>query len=163
MEMQTDDKEIPPVLSTSISISKAVIQKRVSKMFIRRALEAALTACLAQQHVPYSTMPVEPYNLRLPYTPLAVANPTKVGHIEKAVVCAANLGIKVNARSGGHSYVSAGLGGENGHLMIDMANFASVAVDSHGIASVGTGARLGAVAVALNNKGRGLSHGSCPG
>jgi hypothetical protein len=44
-----------------------------------------------------------------------------------------------------------------------MLNFMTVAVDSStGIAMIGPGNRLGNVALALNDKGRALPHGTCP-
>ena len=47
--------------------------------------------------------------------------------------------------------------------MVDMLNFMAVSVDSStGKAIIGPGNRLGNVALALNDKGRALPHGTCP-
>ena len=70
----------------------------------------------------------------------------------------------MNARSGGHSYAGYGLGGANGHLIIDLSKFRGVEVDNTtGTAIVGAGNRLGDVAIALfDQAGRALPHGLCP-
>ncbi|KLU85398.1 glucooligosaccharide oxidase [Magnaporthiopsis poae ATCC 64411] len=106
-----------------------------------------------------------PFNLRLKYTPIAVAAPTTVRHIQDAVACAAKLGIKATAKCGGHSYASFGLGGEDGHLIIQLDRMNAVVLDSRtGIATVGGGSRLGHVASELYSQGkRAISHGTCPG
>jgi FAD/FMN-containing dehydrogenase len=133
---------------------------------------SALTDCLDTAKVPQYlpstanfTQEVKPFNLRLPFTPVAVAVPTTAPQVASAVSCAAGLGIKVSPKSGGHSYASHGLGGENGHLMIDLKFMNNVTVDSSTkIATVGPAARLGNVATALYNQGgRAISHGTCPG
>ena len=47
--------------------------------------------------------------------------------------------------------------------MVDMLNFMTVAVDSSTEkAIIGPGNRLGNVALALNDEGRALPHGTCP-
>jgi len=73
--------------------------------------------------------------------------------------------MKVNPKSGGHSYASHSLGGEDGHLVVDLKFFAETTVDSVSqVATVGPGARLGNVALALFDNGeRALAHGICPG
>ncbi|KAH8744511.1 glucooligosaccharide oxidase [Diaporthe sp. PMI_573] len=131
-----------------------------------------ITDCLSRANVtqvlPGSTnftAAIKPFNLRLPFTPVAVAVPSTVHEIQSAVSCAAALGITVSPKSGGHSYASHDLGGEDGHLMIDLKLFNSVHLDTPtGIAEVGPGARLGNVAKALYDQGkRAISHGTCPG
>ena len=70
---------------------------------------------------------------------------------------------QVVARSGAHSYIANGLGGKNGSFVVDMSNFNTVSVDpSTHIAIIGPGNRLGDVALALNNNGRAMPHGTCP-
>lgn len=76
--------------------------------------------------------------------------------------CAAAAGVPVSARGGGHSYASFGLGGSDGALVIDLAKFKTISVDSSGKAAIGAGMRLGDIALALNKKGWALSHGTCP-
>lgn len=46
---------------------------------------------------------------------------------------------------------------------MDMRNFTDISVDSSsGNAIIGTGNRLGNIALALNDNGRALPHGTCP-
>ncbi|KAG9238729.1 hypothetical protein BJ875DRAFT_415626 [Amylocarpus encephaloides] len=135
-------------------------------------LANAATACLSSASVPQIqstdsswSRTIKPFNLRLPYTPIAVAYPTTVPQVQAAVLCGAQLNLTVTPKSGGHSYASHGLGGEDGHLVIDMRQFKEVTVDkTTQIATVGVGARLGNVAQSLYSQGqRAFSHGTCPG
>jgi FAD/FMN-containing dehydrogenase len=131
----------------------------------------ALSDCLTKSNVPFAvsgnsnfTLESKPFNLRVPFTPDAIALPTTVDHVQAAVLCGASAGVRVSAKSGGHSYASHGLGGENGHLVIALKYMNSVTVDSNNIASIGAGSRLGNVAIALfNQSARAISHGTCPG
>lgn len=66
--------------------------------------------CLATSGVPQDfsgtdafTQNTIHYNLRLNFTPTALAVPSTVPQVQSAVRCAAELGVKVNPRSGGHS------------------------------------------------------------
>lgn len=61
------------------------------------------------------------------------------------------------------TYIANGLGGENGTLVIDMAKFTDITVDpSTMTAVIETGNRLGDIALALNNYGLAMPHGTCP-
>ncbi|POS72748.1 glucooligosaccharide oxidase [Diaporthe helianthi] len=104
------------------------------------------------------------YNLRVPVTPALIVYARTPKHVQDTVTCALSAGLKVNARGGGHSYTSLGLGGENNHLVVDLTNMNNISVDADtNIATVGAGARLGDVARQLfDNGGRAISHGSCP-
>lgn len=87
-------------------------------------------------------------------------------HVSDAVVCASISGVKVQAKSGGHSYASFSSGGQSGSMVIDLENFQSISVDANGIAKVGGGVRLGNLALGIyntNNAKRALPHGTCPG
>ncbi|CZR66617.1 related to reticuline oxidase precursor; berberine bridge enzyme [Phialocephala subalpina] len=132
----------------------------------------AIVHCLDESGVPQDypgssnfTADIIPYNLRLNYTPIAVAVPSTVPQVQGAVLCAVNLGVKVNPKSGGHSYASHSLGGEDGHLVVDLKYFTETSVDPvTNIATVGPGARLGNVALSLFEQGeRAMAHGICPG
>jgi len=136
-----------------------------------KVTRSEITSCLDSAAVPQYlstssnfTDAVKPYNLRLAFTPVAVAVPTTVAQVQAAVACGSKLGIQVSPKSGGHSYASHGIGGENGHLMVDLKYWNSVALDkSSGIATIGPGSRLGNVAQALYTQGKAaLSHGTCP-
>ncbi|KAL2255593.1 hypothetical protein VTK26DRAFT_3045 [Humicola hyalothermophila] len=132
----------------------------------------ALSDCLAKASVPLDVpgsgdwnLDSSPFNLRLNYTPVAIAVPRTAKHVQDSVACASQVGIKTNAKCGGHSYASFGLGGEDGHLVIQMDRMDKVVLDnSTGIATVEGGARLGHLAWELYNQGkRAISHGTCPG
>ena len=129
-----------------------------------------LVKCLKSSKVPQSSpgsqtfsQDISPYNLRLNFTPIAVAIPTSVPHIQAAVKCASKYGVKVNPKSGGHSYAAHSLGGEDGHLVVDLKYFKNITLDSTtNIATVGPGARLGNLALGLYDQGRrAIAHGVC--
>ncbi|KAM0494034.1 hypothetical protein ACHAO3_005813 [Verticillium nonalfalfae] len=84
-------------------------------------------SCLTAASVPWLddtapdwTVYTSPYNLRLPVAPRLVVPATSVAHIQDAVRCAARHGLKVAPRSGGHGYATNGLGGEDGHVVIQL-------------------------------------------
>lgn len=106
-----------------------------------------------------------PFNDRLHYNPVAIAVPTTVAHIQAAVSCAVKVGVKATPKGGGHSYASSGLGGEDGHLVIQLDRMYNVTLDTKtNIATIQPGARLGHVATELFKQGkRAFSHGTCPG
>ncbi|KAH9434884.1 hypothetical protein MCOR02_003849 [Pyricularia oryzae] len=133
---------------------------------------ALLNDCLSTAEVPVDApgstdwlLDSTTFNLRLNYTPAAIATPTTIPQIQAAVSCAASAGLKANAKSGGHSYASFGTGGEDGHLVIQLDRMNNVSLDVvNGIATVQGGARLGRVASELYKQGkRAISHGTCPG
>jgi len=106
---------------------------------------------------------IVPYNLRFNFTPVALAVPTSVPQVQAAVGCASKYGVKVNPKSGGHSYAAHSLGGEDGHLVVDLKYFKNITLDkTTNIATVGAGARLGNLALGLYNQGgRAIAHGVC--
>lgn len=55
------------------------------------------------------------------------------------------------------------MGGEDGAIVIDMSHFQSVEIEEGSYdATIGAGALIGNVALALGEKGRGMPHGACP-
>jgi FAD/FMN-containing dehydrogenase len=133
---------------------------------------ATLNDCLASHQVPIFslgaanyTQAIQPFNLRVPFKPAAYAVPQATQHVQDAVVCGVHSNTLVTAKSGGHSYGSHGLGGEDGHLIVDLRHFNSVTVDQAAhTAVVGAGGRLGNIALALYAQGKqATSHGTCPG
>ena len=146
------------------TVASALPSSEVTRSDITDCLDTAAVP----QHLSTSanfTTAIRPFNLRLPYTPSAVAVPRTVAQVQAAVACAAKLGIMVSPKSGGHSYASHGIGGEDGHLMVDLKYFNNVTLDTaSGIATIGPGSRLGNVAQALYTQGKAaFSHGTCPG
>jgi len=136
------------------------------------AIHSSLSDCLAKAGVEGLTSAssswaaiIAPYNLRLRYKPAAVALPTTPKQVSATLKCAKVCGVKVQARGGGHSYGSMGIGGKDGSLVIDMNRFNKVLVDKEtNIAKVGSGVRLGNMALALYQQGRrALPHGVCAG
>ncbi|XP_014551168.1 Glucooligosaccharide oxidase [Bipolaris victoriae FI3] len=132
----------------------------------------SLQACLASKHVPTSLSSssdwaslIDPYNLRLQYIPSAITLPNTPQQVSESVLCAVLAGVKVQARSGGHSYGSFSLGGQNGSLVVDLRNFNRVSLDkSTGIVTAGGGVRLGNLGLGIYNQGqRALPHGTYPG
>lgn len=108
----------------------------------------------------------EPENTVLPYTPAAIASPRNADEVASVTRCVAaqNGDTKVVPKSGGHSYTSASLGGQNGSVVIDLKqHMTAVSVDSDAkTATVQAGATLGPLAEALGEKGFALPHGTCP-
>ncbi|MBE3044159.1 FAD-binding protein [Candidatus Bathyarchaeota archaeon] len=133
---------------------------------------AALDDCLSSASVPVSApgtddyeLDLAPFNVRTPYTPLVIAVPTTTQHIQDAIACGVEAGVRVTPKSGGHSYANYGFGGEDGHLVLELDRMSEVVLDTEtGVATVQPGSRLGHVAVELYEQGkRGISHGTCPG
>lgn len=168
----------------SVALSKPLSGNGLLGPLLKRALTPNATTapppnssnledCLTRKAVPirlisspdFSTL-VQPFNLRLPYTPAVVVLPTTTQHVSDAVLCAGQNGVKVQAKSGGHSYASFSSGGQSGSMIIDLRNFQDISLDANGIAKVGAGVRLGNLALGIYNKNdakRALPHGTCPG
>lgn len=82
-----------------------------------------LSQCLDVKDVPYKTSSnpeygalSQPYNLRLPYKPAVIVLPTTNQHVQDAVSCGSQTGLKIQAKSGGHSYASYSSGGQDGAM-----------------------------------------------
>ena len=103
-----------------------------------------------------------PYNLRLQYKPEIIAIAKSNDDVSHAVRCACTAGVKVQARSGGHSYASYSLGGVDGALIVDTQRFQDVSYDEEStLATFGAGLRLGNLALAMQEHGRAIPHGTC--
>lgn len=133
---------------------------------------AVLTDCLAEAGTAVDAVDstdwerdTRPFNSLLPYKPDVVAVPTTTEQIQKAVICGAQSGYKVTPKCGGHSYASYGLGGEDGHLVLQLDRMYAVKLDTKtNTATAEPGTRLGHLAVELWAQGkRAISHGTCPG
>ncbi|KAK3302787.1 uncharacterized protein B0T15DRAFT_505774 [Chaetomium strumarium] len=113
----------------------------------------------------YQAAWVKPYNLEIQVTPAAVVRPQTAEDVAGVVQCAAAYGVKVQARSGGHSYGNHGLGGVDGAVSIDLVNFQQFSVDNTTwLATVGAGTHLKDVAHKLHDAGgRAIAMGVSPG
>jgi len=156
------------LVSPFIALLGSVVPSQASQLDKANALADCLTKASVPVDEPGSKdwqLDATPFNLRLNYTPVAVAAPTTVKHVQDAIACAREVGVKANAKCGGHSYGSFGLGGEDGHLVIELDRMNNVLLDKEtGIATVQGGSRLGHVAWELYKQGkRAFSHGTCPG
>jgi FAD/FMN-containing dehydrogenase len=133
--------------------------------------QTGLLGCLANKSIPLTVSTsanwneyFKTYNIRLQYDPAVITIPETTRQVAESVICAYANGIKVQAKSGGHSYSSTSSGGKDGSMVIDLRHFQNVTVNEvTGVAAVGSGARLGNMALALNDKGRALAHGTCAG
>ncbi|KAL3428257.1 glucooligosaccharide oxidase [Phlyctema vagabunda] len=139
---------------------------------ILRARAQSVVECLSSKGVQYSVSTssdwkqlIAPYNLRLVFIPAVVTLPTTSQHVSDSVVCAAASDLKVQAKSGGHSYASFAYGGKDGHLVVNLQYLQTVKLDTTtNIATVGGGVRLGNLALGIYNQGkRALPHGTCLG
>ncbi|KAF9262316.1 FAD-binding domain-containing protein [Marasmius fiardii PR-910] len=112
----------------------------------------------------YDLNVVKAYNKAYDITPVAVVRPSTTDQVSKVVKCATDNAIKVQARSGGHSYGDYSIGGEDGALVIDMVNFQQFSMDQEtGHATIGSGTLLGDVTKRLHDAGgRAMAHGTCP-
>ncbi|KAF2656453.1 carbohydrate-binding module family 18 [Lophiostoma macrostomum CBS 122681] len=155
----------------STSTSKATSSTKTSSTPTASASGTA-AQCLNGKNVPYKMTSdaayadlAKPYNLRVAFKPAVIVLPTTNQHVQDAVLCAAQTGIKVQAKSGGHSYASFSSGGKDGSMMIDLESLQTVSLDkTSGIVQVGGGVRLGNLADGIYNQGqKALPHGTCPG
>ncbi|KAJ7825362.1 hypothetical protein B0H14DRAFT_2820516 [Mycena olivaceomarginata] len=116
------------------------------------------------QSVFYQLADVKLYNQHIPITPAAVTRPTTSDEISKIVQCAAASGVKVQARSGGHSYANYGIGGEDNAVVVDLVNFQKFNMDTTTWqATVGSGTLLADLTSRMHDAGgRAIAHGTCP-
>ena len=95
-------------------------------------------------------------------TPVAVVTVVSTGDVQKAVSFATTNGIKIAARSGGHSYI--GDSAANGAIVIDLRQLTGGIVYDEGsrFATISTAAELNSVQTTLAAHGRSIPTGSCP-
>ncbi|KAH8827632.1 hypothetical protein DL96DRAFT_1105693 [Flagelloscypha sp. PMI_526] len=103
-----------------------------------------------------------PVNARYTYKPAVVTYPTSADQVAEVVKLGGQYHLSVVARSGGHSYIAAGTGGQDNAILVDLSKNKQITIDNAaGTAVIQTGNRLGDVASALNAQGRAMPHGSC--
>ncbi|KAL1735589.1 hypothetical protein EV714DRAFT_200079 [Schizophyllum commune] len=129
---------------------------------LRGALEDAEVVAVFRDDSGYVNASLA-YNLRYNVSPVAITYPSTPQQVSAVVQAGGAQGLAVTARSGGHSYIAAGLGGTDGALVVDMTSFNKTSVnETDNTAKVGAGVLLGDLALALNEYGRALPHGRCP-
>lgn len=105
---------------------------------------------------------VKPYNLAIGVNPAAVIRPNSSEDVAAIVQCAVDNGVKVQAKSGGHSYANFGLG--NDAITMDLVNLQQYSMNqTTWYATIGAGMTLGDVDANLHKTGRAFAHGVCPG
>jgi FAD/FMN-containing dehydrogenase len=114
--------------------------------------------------IDYMLSDVKQYNLEIPVNPAAVTYPSVPEHVQAIVKCASTWNLKVQAKSGGHSYGNYGNGGgDQNTIVIDLKNMKNVTWDSTEIANVGAGILLGELTERfLKDGNRAIAHGTCP-
>jgi hypothetical protein len=154
-----------------ISCAVCILFVIVTVILFPVARSSSLTSCLHDAYVPFVVQDspdwkalIRPWNVRLTYIPAAVAIPDSIEQIQVAVNCGIRNNMRVTAKGGGHSFGSYGLGGEDGHLVIELQQLNDVTVFENGTAKIQPGARLGHVSTELYKQGgRAIPHGACPG
>ncbi|KAF8166625.1 hypothetical protein K438DRAFT_1921468 [Mycena galopus ATCC 62051] len=116
------------------------------------------------QDVFYQLADVKVYNQNIPITPAAVTFPATSADISAIVQCATASNVKVQPRSGGHSYGNYGIGGVDNAVVVDLKNFQQFSMDNTTwYATVGAGTLLEDVTTRLSDAGgRAIAHGTCP-
>ncbi|KAI1742849.1 Glucooligosaccharide oxidase [Xylaria scruposa] len=103
------------------------------------------------------------YNSRVPVTPKIVVLPANIEEVSCAVYCANLCGLKVQARSGGHSYASHSSGGVDGSMVVDLRNLQQLYFCDNNTVCVGAGVRLGYLAESIFTSAEAaIAHGTCP-
>ncbi len=112
----------------------------------------------------YQLSAVKPYNTAFRITPAAVTRPRSADEVAAVVECAAEQGLKVQPRSGGHSFADFCIGGQDGAVVVDLTHFQQFSMDTttwH--ATIGGGTLLDDVTKRLHDHGgRAMAHGTCP-
>ena len=117
---------------SNVAFFTSLIQASPGELHSRSTVETCLIANNVTYAVPTSenwTTLSTPYNLRLVYEPAVITIPKTQDQVSSSVLCAAVAGLKVQAKSGGHSYASYSSGGQNGSLIIDLEKFSLIEVD----------------------------------
>jgi FAD/FMN-containing dehydrogenase len=95
-------------------------------------------------------------------TPAAVVAVQSISDVQKAVEFGANSGIKIAARSGGHSYI--GASSADDAMVIDLRRLPAEIKydDGRGVMTIPAAADLNSMQSALAANGRSIPSGSCP-
>ncbi|EGF96920.1 uncharacterized protein MELLADRAFT_114738 [Melampsora larici-populina 98AG31] len=96
-----------------------------------------------------------PCKKRLSYIRASIVFPNSTQGVLWSVIAAFQEKLQVSARFGGHSYAASGSGGAKGTLVVDLSRLKTIFVNQSTCqAVIGTGNRLGDIAVELYFQGR---------
>jgi FAD/FMN-containing dehydrogenase len=157
------------------SLPGSALQSCLSNVFV-----ANPAAVSYPQDFLYQQTAVKPYNADIYTVPVAVTRPSTSAEVAEIVRCAATSGVKVQARSGGHSYgnyctvlsipfppcsinrIRPGV--PEGAVVIDLVHFQKFEMNTTiWQATMGAGTLLGDVTKRLHDAGgRAMAHGTCP-
>lgn len=131
---------------------------------LRECIKAAVDEYAFPDHPLYQLLKVQRWNLDIEVTPAVVTYPETPEQIAAVVRCARDLNLKVQPKSGGHSFANFGLGGVDGAVIVDLKHFQQFSMDTTTWqATIGAGTRLGDVTKKLHAAGgRAMAHGTCP-
>ncbi|KAH8916877.1 FAD-binding domain-containing protein [Atractiella rhizophila] len=102
-----------------------------------------------------------PYAHRFSPRPLGIIRPSSSAQLSSffSSLHASNVDLPIWPRAGGHSYAAAST--PDGKWVVDCRDMNWVRVQGEEV-MVGSGARLGVIALALDKEGRAMPHGTCP-
>ncbi|KAJ6580993.1 hypothetical protein B0H19DRAFT_490524 [Mycena capillaripes] len=151
-------------MGNSVSLPPASQAGSPLQLCLNNVFASSAGSVAYPQSVFYQLADVKVYNQHIPITPAAVTRPTTSDEVSKIVQCAVASGVKVQARSGGHSYANYGIGGEDNAVVVDMVHFQKFSMDtSSWQATIGSGTLLADVTSRLHDAGgRAIAHGTCP-
>ena len=137
-----------------------------SESNLAKALGAALgnnaSLYALPNHLLYLEEHVKRYNLDVKTTPAAVTYPKTTAQVAAIVKVAVENGLKVQPRSGGHSY--ANFSCPDRGILVDLKHFKQYSIDTTTWrATVGAGTALGDLTKSMyNSHQRAMAHGVCP-
>ncbi|EGG07090.1 uncharacterized protein MELLADRAFT_77672 [Melampsora larici-populina 98AG31] len=103
---------------------------------------------------PEWTEAIKPYNLRIAPIPAAVITPKDVKSAQDVMACARLFpGTRLSPLCGGHSFVSYGLGGTDGAVVVSMKSFKKIQMVTPRVVRVGGGVLVRELTVFLLNNG----------
>lgn len=120
----------------SLSVLTLATSTVATSFIIQKGDIPGASDCLATHNVPFVDSTSSrwiylstSYNLRIQYQPALITLPETTQNVADSVRCAAENGLKVQPKGGGHSYGSYSSGGQNGSLIVNLENFNNVTVD----------------------------------
>ncbi|KAH9817335.1 hypothetical protein DFH28DRAFT_1124736 [Melampsora americana] len=103
---------------------------------------------------PEWTDAIKPYNLRIAPVPAAVITPKNIKSVKNVMACARLFpGTRLSPLCGGHSFVSYGLGGTDGAVVVKMNSFKNIKMVNSHVVRVGGGVLVRELTVFLLKNG----------